>query len=77
MPCCTPLAYDSTYGEGAVQVVELDPILIDDPRLLGVDLGNPYDRPAARWRQHQKIIGLGGVDRKPTIDLDIGDSPRR
>src|SRR5262245_45120992 len=56
------LTDDGAHGNGAVHVVELDPIIIDDPRLLRVNLGDPCNRAAARQRQHHKIIGVGGVD---------------
>src|SRR5262249_6417145 len=77
IPCCTRLTYDGAHGEGAVHVEELDPIIIDDPRLLRVNLGDPYDWAAARQRQHQKIIGVRGVDapflvRGDKVENDLG-----
>src|SRR5262245_19015743 len=71
------LTYDGAHGKGAVHVVELDPIIIDEPRLLRINLGDPCDRAAARQRQHQKIIGVGRVDapflvRRDEVENDLG-----
>ena len=46
----------------AVGVEGLDPVVVDDAGVLGVDLADPDDRPAARQRQHQQVVGVGGVD---------------
>ena len=46
----------------AVDVEGLDPVVVDDAGLLGVGLADPDDRPAARQRQHQQIVGVGRVD---------------
>src|SRR5579883_964820 len=49
-------------GDSAVEVVELDPVIVLDACLLRIRLRDPDDRPAARKRQHQQIVRIGGVN---------------
>src|SRR5262249_59013890 len=56
------LADDGAGDDGAVQIEELDPVIVDDPGLLCVGLPDPDDPPAARPAQHEQIVVLGWVD---------------
>ena len=56
------LADDGACGDRAVQVEELDPVVVDDAGLLRIGLRDPHDRTAARQRQHQQIVGVGRMD---------------
>ena len=56
------LRHHRARDQRAVGVECLDPIVVDDAGLLGVDLADPHARSAARQRQHQQVVGIGGVD---------------
>ena len=56
------LRHNRAGNQRPVDVVGLDPIVIDDARTLGVGLGHPDDRAAAVQRQHHQVVGIGGVN---------------
>ena len=65
----------------AVGVEELDPVVVDDARGFRVRLADPHDRPAARQRQLQQIVGVGRVDapflvRRDEVEHDLGVAVR-
>ena len=62
MPCLHALRDDRAGRQRAVGVVGLDPVIVLDAGLLRVGLADPHDRPAARQRQHQQIVGVGRMD---------------
>src|SRR5215469_5102707 len=56
------LADNGAGSNGAVQVEQLNPIIVGDAGLLRVRLGEPNDRSAARQGQHQEVVGVSRVD---------------
>jgi hypothetical protein len=57
------LRHHRARRQRTVGVEDLDPVVIDDAGLsLRIGLRHPDDRPAARQRQHQQVVGIGGVD---------------
>ena len=56
------LGHHRARDQRAVHVEGLDPVIVVDAGLLGVGLADPDDRPAARKREHQEVVGIGGVD---------------
>ena len=76
MPFMHALADDGARGNGAVQVEQFDPVIVDDTGLLRIGLREPDDRPAARQSQHQQIVGVGRVDapflvRRDEVEHDL------
>ena len=71
------LGDDRTRDQRAVGVERLDPIIVDEAGLLGVDFADPHDRPAARQRQHQKVVGIGRVDAPLLMRRDEVENDRR
>ena len=70
------LGDDRAGDQRAVGVVGLDPVVIDDAGLGRIGFGQPDDRPAARQRQHQQVVGVGGVDapllvRRDEVENDL------
>src|SRR5690606_12737620 len=57
-----PLADHGARDQRAVDVEDLDPVVVHDARLGRIDLGHPDDRAAARKRQHDQVVRIGGVD---------------
>ena len=61
-PRLDALRDDGAGGQRAVDVEDLDPVIVDDAGCLRVGLGYPHHRSAAVERQHQEIVGVGGMD---------------
>jgi hypothetical protein len=57
-----PLTDHRAGGDDAVRVEDLDPVIVDQPRLFRIDLGDPDYRAAAVQRQHVQVVRIGRVD---------------
>ena len=53
---------DGAGGQRAVDVEDLDPVIVDEAGCLRVGLGYPHHRTAAIERQHQEVVGIRGMD---------------
>src|SRR6478609_5538258 len=56
------LADDGACRNRAVEIEELDPVVVDDASLVRVRLRYPDDRPSPRQSQHQQIISICRMD---------------
>ncbi len=56
------LADHGAGDERAIGVEHLDPVVVDDPCLFGIVLGNPHAGSATAEREHDQAIGIGAMD---------------
>jgi hypothetical protein len=71
-----PLAHHRARRDGAVDVEDLDPVVVLDAATLGVVLAQPHHRAAAVERQHHQVVAVGAVDapllvRRDEVEQDL------
>ena len=57
-----PLAHHRPRRDRAVDVEQLHPVVVLDPRALGVVFAQPDDRAAPAEREHQHVVGVRAVN---------------
>src|SRR5574337_1236633 len=76
-PGLDALADDRARRDRAVDVEQLDPVVVGHADRLRIVLRDPDDRPAAREREHHQVVGVGRVDapllvRGDEVQHDLG-----
>src|SRR5450755_165234 len=71
------LADHRTGRDGAVEVEQLDPIIVDDAGTLRVILAQPHTWATAAQCEHQKIVGISAMNapllmRRDEVQRDLG-----